>query len=95
MEEVIQHLLENEEKFEIISQSLFKDADTGNKHVIKPKDFNKVINEISDDLNLEMPSEEEIKKILDKIDLNKDGKIEYDEFKTFLRNLFKEMLDEC
>ena len=56
MEEVIQHLLENEEKFEIIAQSLFKDADTGNKHVIKPKDFNKVINEISDDLNLEMPS---------------------------------------
>ena len=56
MEEVIQHLLENEEKFEIITQSLFKDADTGNKHVIKPKDFNKVINEISDDLNLEMPS---------------------------------------
>ena len=56
MEEVIQHLLENEEKFEIIAQSLFKDADTKNKHVIKPKDFNKVINEISDDLNLEMPS---------------------------------------
>jgi Ca2+-binding EF-hand superfamily protein len=41
-----------------------------------------------------MPYEEEIKKILDKIDLNKDGKIEYDEFKTFLRNLFKEILDE-
>jgi Ca2+-binding EF-hand superfamily protein len=93
MEPVINQLLNDEEKFNQLLNGLFKDADFDGNKTIDCEEFNKVVEELCDQFNLEKPSYEELKNIFEKIDLNNDGIIEFDEFKVFLRNYFKEMIN--
>ena len=41
-----------------------------------------------------MLNDEEIKKLRDKVDLNHNGKIEFNEFKIFLKNVFKQIVEK-
>ena len=93
MEQVINHLLNDEEQFNKLLNSLFKDADFDGNRKIDCLEFNKVVEELCDQLNLERPTKEELKDIFEKIDLNKDNLIEYDEFKVFFRNYFNEIIN--
>ena len=94
MEQVLQKLLLHEEKFEGFAKLFFKDADINKNHVIDPNEFRQMIFALCDELGLPMPNDEEIKQLRDKVDLNHNGTIDYNEFKIFLKNLFKEIVDK-
>jgi hypothetical protein len=44
-----------------------------------------------DDLNLVKPNDADIKKIIDRVDTNRNKKIEFKEFKVFLKDLFSQL----
>ena len=94
MEQVLQRLLLNEEKFDGFAKLFFRDADVDNNHVIDPNEFRQMIFALCDELGLPMPNDEEIKQLIDKVDLNHNGTIDYNEFKIFLKNLFKEIVEK-
>lgn len=93
MEQVIVQLLHDDEQFNKLVIGLFKDADFDGNKTIDCGEFNTVIEELCDQLNLEKPTNEEFKDIFKTIDLNNDGIIEFDEFKIFVRNYFKGILN--
>ena len=93
MEQVIVQLLHDDEQFNKLVIGLFKDADLDGNKTIDSGEFNTVIEELCDQLNLEKPTNEELKDIFKTIDLNNDGIIEFDEFKFFVRNYFKGILN--
>ena len=93
MEKILETLLENENKFEGIAQLLFRDADQDKNRVIDSNEFKQMIFLLADEFGLPMPTEEQIKQTMNKVDLNHNGKIEYDEFKQFLKDLFTNLVN--
>ena len=71
---------------------MYAHADLNGDHIIDYKEFKIQFMKISDDLNLGKPTEEEINQMVKKVDLNMNGKIEYNEFRKFLKNLFMELV---
>ncbi len=94
MEQVLKQLLLNEEKFESFAKLFFKDADIDKNQVIDSNEFRQMIFGLCDELGLPMLNDEEIKKLRDKVDLNHNGKIEFNEFKIFLKNVFKQIVEK-
>jgi Ca2+-binding EF-hand superfamily protein len=92
MEKIIKALLSDEKKFENAAKTLYAHADLNGDHIIDYKEFKIQFMKISDDLNLGKPTEEEINQMVKKVDLNMNGKIEYNEFRKFLKNLFMELV---
>ena len=91
MEKIVSKLLKDEASFENAAKTLDSHADLNADHVLDYNEFRHGINKLSDDLKLPKPNDDEIKKIINKVDANKNKKIEYDEFKNFLKDLFTEI----
>ncbi len=91
MDKIVLELLKDETKFENAAKTLFFESDLNGDHIVDYNEFRHQIFRISDDLNLSKPSDDEIKKIISIVDSNKNKKIEYKEFKVFLKNLFSEI----
>ncbi len=74
------------------AKTFYTHADLNGDHIIDYNEFKIQFMKITDDLNLEKSSKEEINQIAKKIDSNMNEKIEYNEFRKFLKNLFIELV---
>ena len=74
------------------AKTFYTHADLNGDHIIDYNEFKIQFMKISDDLNLGKPTEEEINQMVKKVDLNMNGKIEFNEFRKFLKNLFMELV---
>ena len=91
MEKIVSKLLKDEESFERAAKTLYFHADLNGDHIVDYNEFRHEIYKMSDDLNLAKPNDDEIKKIIKRVDANRNKKIEYNEFKVFLKDLFTEI----
>ena len=77
----VSEILNNESKFANYSESAFEKYDTDKSGYIEQAELKKVIDELaanfSKDTNI---SEEDVKKVLEQIDTDNDGKISKEEF---------------
>ena len=91
MEKIVSALLKDESKFETAAKTLYFQSDLNGDHIVDYNEFRHQIHRMCDDLNLVKPNDAEIKKIIDRVDTNRNKKIEFKEFKVFLKELFSQL----
>ena len=91
MEAYLKIVLKDENCFNAIAKAIFNKADADKSKFIDPQEFRKLMVDITAEYNLPTPTDEEIRTTMEKVDLDKNGTIEYDEFKEFVRALFTEV----
>ena len=60
-----------------------------NNGSIDAAEFEKHMKEVYENIGLTIPVEDEIKKYMEELDTNKDGKLDKDEFKSYVINMLK------
>jgi len=91
--ESIYKILNNNRKFEIIARSSFNFVDEDKSGFIEYKELKRLLTQLSKDLKIECPSDNEVKEILEQLDIDKSGNIEYKEFTVFLKDLLVFLLE--
>lgn len=94
MSTAIKNILSNDNKFDKVAKMAFESVDLDKSGEIDCKELEKIMVIIASDMGAEPPSNEDVKLILDHLDKDHSGKIDYIEFKTLIRDLLESMLDE-
>ena len=91
--EAIREILTNEKKFNDIAKVAFDSVDTDKSVLIDEEELTKVMTQISEDMDTEPPSREDVKKVLDHLDTDHSGKIDCDEFRILIREVLSALLE--
>jgi Ca2+-binding EF-hand superfamily protein len=91
--EAIREILTNEKKFNDIAKVAFDSVDTDKSGLIDEEELTKVMTQISEDMDTEPPSREDVKKVLDHLDTDHSGKIDCDEFRILIREVLSALLE--
>jgi Ca2+-binding EF-hand superfamily protein len=95
MEAYLKIVLKDENCFNAIAKAIFNKADADKSKFIDPQEFRKLMVDITAEYNLPTPNDKTIIETMKKVDLDKNGTIEFDEFKEFLRNIFQKAIIEA
>lgn len=93
MDKVLEILLQSEPKFDAVVRMLFTRADKDGNMTIDAEEFRRMMFSLADEYQLPQPTEEDVKETMIKVDINRDGTIDYDEFKKFVRELFNKLIE--
>ena len=63
-------------------------------NVIDEEELTKVMTQISEDMDTEPPSREDVKRVLDHLDTDHSGKIDFDEFSQLIKDVLTAMIEE-
>ncbi len=92
--EDIRDLLNNEQKFNEMAQNAFQITDVDNSGVIDKQELGSAMTQISADIGIPTPSQEEVEEVFLALDQDKSGKIDLNEFKLFVRKILECMLSD-
>ena len=88
----IKELLENEQAFNDFVEERFAHTDKDKNGVVDAKELEAALVEISSESGAPNPSKEEVQKILDKFDYDRNGKIDKKEFSGFCKFVLQQFL---
>ena len=91
MAKTIKYILKNEKKFTEVAKKAFDRVDTDHSGQIDGQELEKLICQIATDMGAELPSKEEV---LQHLDADKSGKIDFSEFKILIRGVLEAMLEK-
>ena len=94
MDSYLKIVLSDENCFTAIAKAIFNRADEDKSNFIDPQEFRKMMLGITEEYNLPTPSDHTIIETMKKVDLDKNGTVEFDEFKEFLRKIFQQVIIE-
>ena len=87
--------LEQQKKHVIeIAKDVFNFFDTDKSGFIERNELKPLLNKISKQLNLPLPEEKDIEEGLKKLDLNKDGKLQFSEFLPFYQQVYEQIMSK-
>ena len=92
-EKVKQQIMQ-ESVFGPMVDKTFADADLDKSGFVERAELAILLKSIHATLNIPAPTEEEINNELKRLDLNKDGKISKEEFRTFVKDLTMFTIDQ-
>ena len=93
MEKSIKDILSNEKKFNEVAKVAFDSADTDKSGQIDASELEHVCNQMASDNGFDPPTKEDVFSLLKDLDKDKSGKLNYDEFKVFIKSILTLMLD--
>ena len=93
-QQAIKNILNCDEKLTNAARAAFNAVDTDKSGFIEILELDKLISDMASDMGNEHPSVDNMKDVLDHLDKDKSGKIEFEEFKIFIREIFQSMLQE-
>ena len=93
MDKVLEILLESEPKFDAVVRMLFSRADKDGNMTIDAEEFRTMMFSLANEYQLPQPTEQDVRETMIKVDINRDGTIDYPEFKKFVRELFHKLID--
>ena len=88
------HLLEvlsNPHNLSLIARDAFKVADKNNKGYIDMKEFGSCLKNVSDFFG-PLISNKNLEKEFERLDVNKNGEINFNEFKKYVKEIIEQML---
>ena len=94
MAEAYKKILEDEEKLNQIVKVGFDNVDTEKTGEIKKEQLESMMNQIFTDLLNELPSKKEVDEVFNYLDKNKKGSLNFDDFKIFVKDIIKSMIEE-
>ncbi len=89
----IKAILNDETKFNEVARAGFDSTDTDKSGQIGVAELRAAMEQISAELGLDGPSQDEVNQVFQALDTDKSGKISFDEFKVFIRNLLMTMAE--
>ena len=92
-EEVIKGIIEDERKLNILTQITFKTVDIDGSGCIEQAELEKIMAQICMDMGAEIPSKEDVQEVLDDLDEDGNKTIEVGEFKAFIKDILKAMIE--
>ena len=92
-EEVIKGIIEDERKLNVLTQIAFKTVDIDGSGCIEQRELEKIMAQICMDMGAEIPSKEDVQEVLDDLDEDGNKTIEVNEFKAFIKDILKGMIE--
>ena len=92
-EEVIKGIIEDERKLNVLTQIAFKTVDIDGSGCIEQPELEKIMAQICMDIGAEISSKEDVQEILDGLDEDGNKTIEVNEFKAFIKDILKGMIE--
>ena len=92
-EEVIKGIIEDERKLNVLTQIAFKTVDIDGSGCIEQPELEKIMAQICMDMGAEIPSKEDVQEVLDDLDQDGNKTIEVGEFKAFIKDILKGMIE--
>ena len=89
MADEIDKILNDPEKLQETVDYVFGEADIDSNGTIDASEFAKHMKGVYENIGLSSPSDDDIQKYMGELDTNKDGKLDKDEFKTYVVNMLK------
>lgn len=87
----IQDILKDKEKIRLISEAAFNVLDFSKNGLLEKTEIELHLSNLAKDLNLRKPTKEEMENLMKEIDVNKDGKIDVEDFDSLVENLLEDM----
>mmetsp|Transcript_9583 Transcript_9583/g.10731 ORF Transcript_9583/g.10731 Transcript_9583/m.10731 type:complete len:99 (+) Transcript_9583:36-332(+) len=87
--EQIQEFANNEEKFNEAVEALFTKFDENANGVLEKSELAKVAAFFAEQKGMPVPTEDDVKSILEKMDTNNDSVIDLEEFKAFGKKMLE------
>ena len=92
-EEVIKGIINDERKLNVLTQIAFKTVDIDGSGCIEQPELEKIMAQICMDMGAEIPSKEDVQEVLDDLDQDGNKTIEVGEFKAFIKDILKGMIE--
>ena len=92
-EQVIKGIIEDERKLNVLTQIAFKTVDIDGSGCIEQPELEKIMAQICMDMGAEIPSKEDVQEVLDDLDQDSNKTIEVGEFKAFIKDILKGMIE--
>ena len=92
-EEVIKGIIQDERKLNVLTQIAFKTVDIDGSGCIEQPELEKIMAQICMDMGAEIPSKEDVQEVLDDLDEDGNKTIEVNEFKAFIKDILKGMIE--
>ncbi len=84
-------ILNDENKINEVTRTMFKDADKDKSGKINLKEMHELLKTICEDFSLPIPSKSEAHQILKALDEDKNGEVDLIEFKKFVVDILNSM----
>lgn len=88
---IVDDILKDQEKIDQIAKPAFKSVDTNNSGLIEASELESLMKQISKDMGIPQPSKSDVDDVLKQLDKDKNGKIDYNEFKVLIVDILKSM----
>lgn len=89
----IKTILKNEQKFREVAKVAFDNVDKDNSGEIDTQELHKLMVELSRDFKILAPTEDDVKEMMEELDQDKSGKIQFSEFMVFFRNFMETLIE--
>ena len=89
----VQELLQDNKKLYLVTKQLFQAVDTDDSGKISEDELWVVVCSLADDFGYKRPTLDETLEILDIVDMDKSGVIEFGEFRKLIKKIFKEVYE--
>ena len=94
MSKAIKDILSNEKKLNEVAKVAFDSVDTDKSSQIDEQELEKVMSQIASDRGADPPSKEDVKEVLEHLDTDHSGKIDFNEFKVLIVDVLKAMIED-
>ena len=91
MSKIIKDILNNDKKFTEIAKVAFDSVDTDKSGTIDAEELEKVMVQIANDMGAEAPTKEDVCEVLEHLDKDRSGKIDFNEFKVLIHDVLEAM----
>ncbi len=85
----VQELLQDNKRLYLVTKQLFQAVDTDDSGKISEDELWVVVCSLADDFGYKRPTLDETLEILDIVDMDKSGVIEFGEFRKLIKKIFK------
>ena len=93
MSSYIKSIVENEAALNQIADRAFKNVDKDKNNSIDEIELEKIMAQISNDMGAEPPTKEDVKEVLDSLDTDRNGTINFDEFKELIKDILNALIE--
>ena len=93
MSSYIKSIVENEQALNEIAQRAFQNVDKDKNKFIDEYELEKIMAQISNDMGAEPPTKEDVKEVLDSLDTDRNGTINFDEFKALIKDILNALIE--
>lgn len=90
-EEEFEKMLKNKPLIDSLIDEMFMKSDLNQSGFVEYTELYFAMTEMAKELNKTAPTKEKVAEIMDKLDLNKDGKLSKEEYKPFVLKLLKKL----